>query len=124
MKWNGTSLAAVSLALAATFVPGTAIASEVPATVSTTTSDDDILWVETAVETSDVDKLHVKLFAPKANGKGRKLFQVCKFNFSGLGTYRCGVDVAAGSIATDHAGEWVTKVVIDGKVAMKKSFTV
>lgn len=60
---------------------------------------------------------------PRVEGKGREHFQTCIFKFSGVGQYRCGVDVAVGSIASKLGGNWATKVLVDGAVTDRTNFS-
>ena len=108
--------------LATLLAPATASATEAEATVGVTMSKDDILWVETSLDAGNASSLKVKLFSPKKRA-GHRVFQVCRFNFSGAGTYRCGIDVAAGSIATKAEGSWKVRVLIDGEVANREGFS-
>src|SRR5688500_15246196 len=72
-------------------------------TVATTTDSTSILWVEASLTATDGDTVSVEIFSPR-NAGPRVLWQRCKFNFTGTGTYRCGIDVASGSLAQRENG--------------------
>ena len=122
MKFKKIWLSVLSLCLVGALLPGVAHADTADATVATETSDD-ILWVVASVEQPAVESLEIRILTPRTKGEGRKVFQRCIFNFQGIGDYRCGIDVAAGSIATKHQGEWITKVLIDGAVSARTEFS-
>lgn len=105
-------------------IPGTAAASSTEAKLSTYTTSDEILWVKTSVSNPADEDLKVKVFAPKTEGKGRHLFQVCDFTYSGAGDYLCGIDVSEGSIASQHDGRWVGKAIVNKEVISKESFSI
>lgn len=122
MKFKKIWLSVLSLCFVGALLPGVAHAGTANATVTTETSDD-ILWVVASVEQPQVKSLEIRILTPRTKGEGRKVFQRCIFNFQGTGDYRCGIDVAAGSIATKHQGEWITKVLIDGAVSARTEFS-
>lgn len=121
MKLKKISTLAVSLCFTGLLLQGTAIAAPAAAATVATEVEDEILWVAASVEESDVSSLEIRILTPKTNGK-RQVFQKCIFNFSGLGEYRCGIDVAEGSIASEKSGDWTTKVFVDGVVTDRTSF--
>lgn len=93
-------------------------------------SADGIMWFEATVETSNVDTLAIRILAPasgaasnRSGAVDREVFQICKFNFSGPGVYRCGIDVAPGAIAYDREGAWVSKVKVGRTVVAKMRFS-
>lgn len=89
-------------------------ASETPvAEVLTHIDADDILWVEATVEASQDGLVKINVRAPARNG-GRILWQRCVLPYSGPGTYRCGIDVAKGSLAHKRLGTWKAGVSFDG----------
>ena len=122
MKFKKIWLSVLSLYFVGALLPGVAHADTANATVTTETSDD-ILWVVASVEQPQVKSLEIRILTPRTKGEGHKVFQRCSFNFQGIGDYRCGIDVAAGSIATKHQGEWITKVLIDGAVSARTEFS-
>lgn len=92
-------------------------------TVEVSTDSTGILWVEATLSATDADSVRVEIFSPRARGP-RQLWQRCKFNFSGAGTYRCGIDVAPGTLARREAGTWTTSVTIDGAKVATARFSV
>jgi hypothetical protein len=123
MKLKKIGTLAISLCFTGILLQGTAVAgpNAAAATVATEVQDE-IFWVAASVEQSDVSSLQIRILTPKANGK-RSVFQKCIFNFSGTGEYRCGIDVAEGSIASKKSGTWTTKVLVDGAVTDRISFS-
>ena len=122
MKLKKIGTLALSLCFTGLLLQGTAMAAPAAAATVATTIEDEILWVAASVEESDVSSLEVRILTPKANGK-RSVFQKCIFNFQGTGEYRCGIDVAEGSIAQEKSGSWVTKVSVDGAVTDRINFS-
>ena len=118
------SLAAAA-GLIALLVPVSAQAGtlEHEATVEISTDSTDIVWVEASLEASDAQQVQVQIFSPKKGGP-RELWQRCKFQFSGAGTYRCGIDAAAGTLASKKAGTWITSVIVDGAPVASTKFSV
>ena len=122
MRYTRISTMAVSLCFAGLLLGGTASADTAAATISVDT-EADILWTTASVAEADVAALEIRIMTPKGNGKKRSVFQKCIFNVQGAGDYRCGIDVADGSIASKKAGSWVTKVLVDGAVADRTAFS-
>ena len=121
MKLKNLVLAVLSLCSVGALLPAAAHAEAAQASVETTTTDE-ILWVEADVAAAEADSLKIRISAPGKN-KAKKAFQTCSFNFSGAGTYRCGIDVAEGSIASKLTGTWTSKVIVDGAVTAQAEFT-
>ena len=92
-------------------------------TVEVSTDSTDVLWVEATLSATDADSVRVEIFSPRERGP-RELWQRCKFTFSGAGTYRCGIDVAAGTLAQREVGTWNTSVTIDGAKVAQARFSV
>lgn len=113
------SLAIAALSLAAIIAPTTAFAAET-AEVSTSTTDA-ITWVEVAVPAGDHAKVSVKIFNVEDGSKA--LWQRCGFSFTGAGTYRCGIDSDAGSMAAEQDGSWVAKAFVDGRQVARQTFS-
>ena len=122
MKLKKISTLALSLCFTGILLQGTAMAAPAAAASVATEVKDDILWVAASVEQADVSSLEVRILTPKSNGK-RSVFQKCIFNFQGTGEYRCGIDVAEGSIASEKSGNWTTKVFVNGAVTDRISFS-
>lgn len=110
-----TVLIPIASAQAATTVDGN--------TVAVSTDSTDILWVEATLSATDADSFRIEIFSPKGRGP-RQLWQRCKFNFSGAGPYRCGIDVAAGTLAQREVGSWTTSVTFDGAKVAQTKFSV
>ncbi len=114
------SLAAAALGLVAVVAsPSAALADEI-ANLDTATSQG-ITWVGATVSAGDHDGVSIKIF--HVSGTKRNLWQRCNFNFSGTGTYRCGLDSATGSLAHEQGGRWVAKAFVDGHLVARHSFS-
>ena len=100
-----------------------AVAQDSDDTIATSVDATGILWVEVSLSTTDAAQVQVRIFSPKRAGP-RELWQSCKFIFSGAGTYRCGIDVAAGTPAQRKVGTWTTSVTIDGTKVAQTKFSV
>ena len=122
MRGNRISTLAVGACFAGLLLGGTASADPAAATVAVETQDD-ILWTTASVAEPDAGSIEIRIMTPKANGKKRSVFQKCIFNVQGAGDYRCGIDVAEGSIASKKTGSWVTKVLVDGSVTDRTAFS-
>ena len=113
------SLTLAALGFAAIFAPTTAVAAEAADLATTTTEG--ITWVEAAVPAGDHDKVAIKIY--NVGGGSTSLWQRCSFTFTGTGTYRCGIDTEAGSLAAEHDGRWVAKAFVDGNQVTRHAFT-
>jgi hypothetical protein len=82
-----------------------------------------VLWVQAAVSGSATETVSIDIFAPRANRKGKFLWQSCDLAFSGAGEYRCGIDVSKGSPAAERTRKWVAKLEIDGAAAGRTRFS-
>ena len=122
MRFKKISTGALSLCFAGLLLGGTASADAAAATVAVET-EDNILWTTASVSEPDAAAIEIRIMTPKANGKKRSVFQKCIFNVQGAGDYRCGIDVAEGSIASKKVGNWVTKVLVDGTVTDRTAFS-
>lgn len=122
MRTGRISTLAVSLCVAGLLLGGTASAAPAAATVAVETRDN-ILWTTASVTAPDAGSIEIRIMTPKANGKKRAVFQKCIFNVQGVGDYRCGIDVAEGSIASKKSGTWITKVLVDGAVSDRTAFS-
>lgn len=116
----GLALSATALATL-TFFAAPAMAASEPAQIARAV-DGDIMWFDATVGEGDASRIVTKIYAPSASGKGRSLWQRCSFNSTGAGTYRCGIDVAAGSLAAERKGTWMVRVVVDGTTLAQSSF--
>ena len=121
MKFKILGLTVLSFCFVGALLPGVASANAADASVATQTTDD-TLWVEAEIAADSVASLKIRISAP-GKGSARKAFQTCTFTFQGAGKYRCGMDVAEGSIASELHGRWITKVVVDGSVTARSEFT-
>ena len=115
-------LLALSVCFSASFLQGTASAAPSDNTTVGTETENEILWVSASVENSGVESLQIRILTPKSHGK-RSVFQRCTFTLQGTGEYRCGIDVASGSVASEHAGSWSTHVIVDGEVTDRAAFS-
>ncbi len=111
----------VAIGLAAT--PSPAAASPQIASIGRVLQDD-ILWIESTIEQLDADTIQIRIFAPTRNATKKILWQRCTFDYSGAGTYRCGLDVAAGSRAKRRSGTWSAQLLIDGIVVAAFRYSV
>ena len=122
MRFTRISKMAVSLCFTGLLLGGTASADPAAATIAVETQDN-ILWTTASVAEPDADAIEIRIMTPKTNGKKRSVFQKCIFNVQGAGDYRCGIDVAEGSVASKKSGTWVTKVLVDGSVTDRTAFS-
>jgi len=76
--------------------------------------DDKVRWVQMDLPQTKARKIRIELLTPKVNGK-RQLWQFCKMDYVGLGTYRCGLDVSGSTPARSMDGKWLGKLKVDGK---------
>ena len=112
------------VASAMTMVAAPANAAELPAPEILTMhrDGDDIMWAEVSLSGSEgVVRIHIR--APRKE-RGSARWQDCSFGDTSEGTYRCGMDVAAGSIAAAHGGKWFARATVDGVVVDRESFRV
>ena len=100
------------------FLAPAAQAAEAPSV--TVAVQADIAWVE-VLATDAVEGLKVKILAP-GNGS-RSLWQTCRFAGTDVGTYRCGIDAAQGSLAQKREGIWLAKVISGGTQVAVARFT-
>jgi hypothetical protein len=107
----------VAGAAALTLFSGTASA----ATVVEVDTKQGISWVEATVDTK-AEKVQIRILAP-TRARGKQLWQTCRFSSSLPGTYRCGMDTSAGSLAQKRKGTWLAKVLIDGTKVASERFT-
>jgi hypothetical protein len=83
--------------------------------------DGDITWVHGAVATGDFSNVQIKLLSN--DGGENRVWQKCNYSYTGAGTYVCGIDSGAGSLAQDQSSKWVAKVSVDGSQIGRQSFT-
>ncbi|HJR44361.1 MAG TPA: hypothetical protein VJ927_02030 [Actinomycetota bacterium] len=93
-----------------------------PDTVLDLRRDRDVLWAEASVGNGEASIVKVLFLAPRRDGRGHKLWQVCRFDHDGARVYRCGIDVSPRSAASRHAGDWTVKVRLDGEEVAVKTF--
>lgn len=94
-----------------------------PAITITTVVENDILWFETEVDAAFDGKLRTKILAPKRHG-GHRVWQTCSFHDSGAGVYRCGIDIADGSMAKEVGGKWVVKAIVGSEQLARHSVSI
>ena len=99
-----------------------ASAGSLPSTEVTRSVDNDIVWFEANVSEAEGSQVVTKIFAPAAKGSRQSLWQRCSFTFNGAGTYRCGIDMSAGSLASERNGTWTVRVVSAGITLTETSF--
>ena len=116
-----TTMAIVSLLGLVGSTPAAAAQIE-PASITTTIDTADIMWFGAQVSEAR-ETIRTKIFAPESKQGHRRLWQVCSFNFSGSGEYRCGIDVAAGSYAAKRDGTWIAKLFVDSKLVARAAFS-
>lgn len=80
------------------------------------------LWTEASVE--GAGPVVITIMAPDRDGEGREVWQRCRFTAEAAGTFRCGIDVAEGSLAAAREGVWLSKVSLGGVVASRARFTI
>ena len=84
--------------------------------------ENDILWVEATLDAERGELVKINLRAPSRDG-GYELWQRCSFTYSGPGTYRCGLDVADGSLARKRVGKWKVGLASGGEHMDHTSFS-
>lgn len=112
--WTLGALLVAMMVLSGTSAHASA-AVEVTSTQGTT-------WAS-ATTTEVVEGLQVKLYTPKGDSGRRTLWQKCTFSGAYVGTYRCGIDSAQGSLAQKLEGRWVAKVFAGGVRVARTTFT-
>lgn len=119
MKKN-ISLALAALGFAAVIAaPSAALAAEAAALDTTTSAG--ITWVEATVPAGDHAKVTIKII--NVSERSSRVWQRCSFSFTGTGTYRCGLDSEAGSLAHEQGGRWVAKAFVDGEQVARQTFS-
>lgn len=113
------SLAIAALGFAAIVAPTTAFAAEAADLATTTTEG--ITWVEAAVPAGNHSTVAIKIY--KIDGGTKSLWQRCNFDFTGTGSYRCGIDSEVGSMAAENDGRWVAKAFVDGRQVARQAFS-
>ena len=115
-----------SRSIATTLASLALIALAAPAASATTTQElvrsDTTLWAEANVD--GPGSVTITIMAPERDGEGREVWQRCRFTAADAGTYRCGIDIAEGSLAEAREGTWLSKVSVDGEVASRARFTI
>ena len=111
----------------ATVLAGLALVAVMAPVASATTTQEIVrsestLWAEASV--SEAGAVTVTILAPKKDGEGREVWQRCRFTADSAGTFRCGIDVAEGSLAAAREGAWVSKVSVDGDLTSRARFTI
>jgi hypothetical protein len=84
----------------------------------------DVRWVDAHVPEMAATFLTTKIYRLRNVDGSRVLWQVCRFAYSGAGRYRCGIDVAIGSLAQIAQSDWVTVVSVDSEQVARRGFTV
>lgn len=102
-------------------VPASAATQPRPGSLSIQRDADAILWAEVSVWVTDaVVTIHFR--APTKDGRS-VLWQRCRFDHASEGTYRCGIDVAEGSLASKRRGTWIAHAAVGGVPVGQRSFT-
>lgn len=114
------SLAVTALGLTIVMAnPSVALAQEVVNLDAS--SSEGITWVDATFAAGDHDDVSIKIF--NVTKRSKSLWQRCNFNFTGTGTYRCGLDSEAGSLADQKGGRWVAKAFVDGRMVARHGFS-
>lgn len=111
-----------SLQMIATASPALAQV-EAPAQLVATVDAADILWVEASLTDGLEGRVRTKILTPRNARGSRTLWQVCTFNYTGAGEYRCGIDVSDGSYAGRLSGTWVVKVLAGADQLDRETFS-
>ncbi len=85
---------------------------------------DEVLWIEAFPSQVDGNSLQIRVYASRVKRAGRILWQRCEFEYSGPGTYRCGIDVSPGSQTANRSATWRAAVVLDDTLLAKKRFSI
>lgn len=119
-----------------TLVIGAAICGHMYAATPAVAQVSDRTSIVTSVDTTDIRcvdahvpeltaaSLTTKIYGPRDGAGRRVLWQICRSFYSGPGRYRCGIDVAVGSLAQAAKGAWLTVVAVDSTRVARKSFTI
>lgn len=89
-------------------------------TLTMNRDQNDILWAELSLETTGaIVRVYVR-----APGRHRATvkWQQCGFDGTTAGIYRCGIDVATGSLAALRSGRWTARATVDGTTVGRASF--
>lgn len=114
------SLAAAALVLIA-IVAGPSVALAAETTGLDTSTTHGITWVDATFAAGDHDDVSIKIF--HVTKRSKSLWQRCNFDFTGAGTYRCGLDSETGSLAQEQRGRWVAKAFVDGSLVARQGFS-
>ena len=114
--------AAIIVAFVLLITPPALASTDASGTTLTRAIDDEIMWLSANV--ADANKtIRIKIFSPAKKDGHRALWQVCKFGSTGHGEYRCGIDVAPGSLAEERQGAWVAKLFIGSELIARSRFS-
>lgn len=118
---NRIALALTAVAVTAVLAPTAAFAQEAPAASVTITQAGAITWVDASLPAGEHSDVQIKILKLKKGAD--RVWQRCDFDFSGAGTYRCGFESGAGSLAAAQSGTWMAKVFVDGDQVSKLKFS-
>ena len=115
-----TSLAVTALGLTIVIAnPSVALAEE--AVNLDASLSEGITWVDATFAAGDHDDVSIKIF--NVTKRSKSLWQRCNFDYTGIGTYRCGLDSETGSLAQEQSGRWVAKAFSDGVLLAREGFS-
>ena len=81
-----------------------------------------VLWTESSLPQMEARKVEIRVLAPTGPGGKREIWQWCRVDYVGLGTYQCGVDMGPRSPARDLEGRWAARLLIDGDFRARELF--
>jgi hypothetical protein len=116
----GLGAASVVLAVLAGPAPAATVGPDLTVEVRSTPK---VLWTESSLPQMEARKVEIRVLAPTGPGGKREIWQWCRVDYVGLGTYSCGVDVGPRSPARELEGKWAARLLIDGELQARKYFS-
>lgn len=117
----GLRVVVIGLAALGLAAPAVAATPAAAGSLAIERDEDAILWAEVSVESPGA-VVAVDIRAP-AKHRGSVLWQRCLFDHASEGVYRCGIDVADGSLARERSGWWIASATVDGATVGRIRFT-
>lgn len=113
--------AAIIVAFVLLITPPALASTDASGSRLTQAIEDEIMWLSANVADTN-ETIRIKIFTPAREDGRRTLWQVCKFGSTGQGEYRCGIDVAPGSLAEKRQGAWIAKLFIGSELVARTKF--
>ncbi|MDP9069501.1 MAG: hypothetical protein M3N53_14325 [Actinomycetota bacterium] len=80
-----------------------------------------VTWVQLHLEAGDHSDVSIKIF--KVRKRRDRLWQRCDLNYSGAGTYRCGLDSSRRPFVRSERGRWIAEALVDDLLIARQEFT-